>query len=193
MSEMPAFVNMCQLLDFLENRDQERTVFSYMSGMEVRGISGELFFDHVRRRSAELGRPDGNHLFRFLSFFDDHRGCDSIYQCDSNDANHKPEEPSDRIDQYKRIDQKHQTNQRKYDSGLPVMGSFVHGFTLFFGSIDVGIVEKETFFMKLQITDDKADDSNGARNHSNDDLFHEMSSLLKAPRKVPAGRLVSYR
>ena len=54
MCKMQAFVNMCQLLDFLENRDRERTVFSYMSGLEVREITGDTFFAHVRRRAAQL-------------------------------------------------------------------------------------------------------------------------------------------
>ena len=56
MSQMHTFENMCALMRYLEDRDGNRVVFEYMTGMEVHGISGGAFFDQVRRRAAVLER-----------------------------------------------------------------------------------------------------------------------------------------
>ena len=50
------FETMGQLLQFLEKRDEERTVFEYLCSGQVMGIPGSVFFRQVRRRALQLKR-----------------------------------------------------------------------------------------------------------------------------------------
>lgn len=54
MNGSHSFSNMCELLQYLEERDRERVIFTYLSGWKTHAVSGVDFFEQVCRRAFTL-------------------------------------------------------------------------------------------------------------------------------------------